>query len=54
MTQTEQLVELQNGVATTTSLQVSKTFGKKHKNVIRDLKNQMDKIHSSDLSHEII
>ncbi|KAA8445011.1 Rha family transcriptional regulator [Weissella paramesenteroides] len=53
MTQTEQLVELQNGVATTTSLQVAETFGKKHKNVIRDLKNQMDKIRSSDLSHEM-
>lgn len=41
MTQTEQLVELQNGVATTTSLQVSKTFGKKHKHVLETIKNLM-------------
>ncbi|WP_404975371.1 ORF6C domain-containing protein [Weissella paramesenteroides] len=34
MTQTEQLVELQNGVATTTSLQVAETFGKNHRDVL--------------------
>lgn len=34
MTQTEQLVELQNGVATTTSLQVAKVFGKNHRDVL--------------------
>ncbi|WP_419154569.1 Rha family transcriptional regulator, partial [Weissella bombi] len=35
MTQTEQLVELQNGVATTTSLEVAKIFGKKHRNILK-------------------
>lgn len=34
MAQTEQLVELQNGVATTTSLQVAETFGKNHRDVL--------------------
>ncbi|WP_165207233.1 Rha family transcriptional regulator [Weissella sagaensis] len=41
MTQTEQLVELQNGVATTTSLQVANAFDKKHKNVLQDIDNLM-------------
>lgn len=35
MTGTEQLVELQNGVATTTSLEVAKIFGKEHGHVLR-------------------
>lgn len=39
MTQTEQLVELQNGVATTTSLQVAETFGKNHRDVLETIKN---------------
>lgn len=39
MTQTEQLVELQNGVATTTSLQVAETFEKNHQHVIEAIKN---------------
>lgn len=34
MKQTEQLVELQNGVATTTSLQVAETFDKNHRDVL--------------------
>lgn len=34
MTQTQQLVELQNGVATTTSLQVAEVFGKNHRDVL--------------------
>lgn len=41
MTQTEQLVELQNGVATTTSLQVANSFEKKHKHVLETIKNLM-------------
>lgn len=41
MTQTEQLVELQNGVATTTSLQVANSFEKKHKHVLEAIKNLM-------------
>lgn len=53
MTQTEQLVELQNGVATTTSLQVANTFEKRHKHILRDIKNQIEKIGSPDLVHEM-
>lgn len=41
MTQTEQLVELQNGVATATSLQVANSFEKKHKHVLETIKNLM-------------
>lgn len=43
MTQTEQLVELQNGVATTTSLQVAETFGKRHENVLKAIDNIIQK-----------
>jgi Rha family phage regulatory protein len=39
MTQTEQLVELQNGVATTTSLQVADVFEKNHRDVLETIKN---------------
>ncbi|MGO2853247.1 MAG: ORF6C domain-containing protein [Tetragenococcus koreensis] len=53
MTQTEQLVELQNGVATTTSLQVANTFEKRHKHILRDIKNQIEKIDSPDLVREM-
>lgn len=53
MTQTEQLVELQNGVATTTSLQVANTFEKRHKHILRDIKNQIEKIGSPDLVREM-
>lgn len=41
MTQTQQLVEPQNGVATTTSLQVANSFEKKHKHVLETIKNLM-------------
>lgn len=37
MTQTEQLVELQNGVVTTTSLQVAETFGKNHRHILETI-----------------
>lgn len=53
MKQTEQLVELQNGVATTTSLQVANSFEKRHKHILRDIKNQIEKIGSPDLVHEM-
>lgn len=53
MAQTAQLVELQNGVATTTSLQVAEVFEKNHKEVLRDLRSQMSKIGSADLRHEM-
>ncbi|MBZ5940800.1 Rha family transcriptional regulator [Weissella cibaria] len=43
MTQTEQLVEFQNGVATTTSLQVAETFGKRHENVLKAIDNIIQK-----------
>lgn len=39
MKETEQLVQLQNGVATTTSLQVAETFGKNHQHVLETIKN---------------
>ncbi|KAA8440459.1 Rha family transcriptional regulator [Weissella paramesenteroides] len=39
MTTVEQLVELQNGEPTTTSLQVAETFGKKHENVLKAIDN---------------
>lgn len=53
MTQTEQLVELQNGVATTTSLQVAETFGKNHDKILRDVKKQIKKIGSPDVANEM-
>ncbi|MDF8369903.1 hypothetical protein G9403_09910 [Weissella paramesenteroides] len=52
MTQTEQLVELQNGVATTTSLQVAEAFDKRHDAVLRDVKSQIKGIRSTDLWSE--
>lgn len=48
-----QLVETQNGEVTTTSLQVAEVFGKQHKNVMRDIQTQLEKIGSSDLSSEM-
>ncbi len=53
MTQAEQLVELQNGVATTTSLQVAETFGKNHDKILRDVKKQIKKIGSPDVANEM-
>lgn len=53
MAQTEQLVELQNGVATTTSLQVAETFGKNHDKILRDVKKQIKKIGSPDVANEM-
>lgn len=53
MTQTKQLVELQNGVATTTSLQVAETFGKNHDKILRDIKKQIKKIGSPDVANEM-
>lgn len=35
MQETDQLVELQDGVATTTSLEVAKIFGKEHRNILK-------------------
>lgn len=52
MTRTEQLVELQNGVATTTSLQVAEAFDKRHDAVLRDVKSQIKGIRSTDLWSE--
>lgn len=39
MTKTTNLVEFQNGVATTTSLQVANVFEKKHKHVLETIEN---------------
>lgn len=36
---TSQLVELQNGEVTTTSLQVAERFGKRHKDILRTIDN---------------
>lgn len=44
MTETEQLVELQNGEPMTTSLQVAEMFNKDHKDVLRDIRNTIKKI----------
>ncbi|WP_431060884.1 Rha family transcriptional regulator [Weissella paramesenteroides] len=52
MAQTEQLVELQNGVATTTSLQVAEAFDKRHDTVLRDVKSQIKEVGSTDLWSE--
>ena len=46
------MVELQNGVATTTSLQVAAAFDKRHDAVLRDVKSQMKGIRSTDLWSE--
>lgn len=53
MTKTTNLVELQNGVATTTSLQVAETFGKNHDKILRDVKKQINKIGSPDVANEM-
>lgn len=55
MTQTEQLVELQNGVATTTSLQVAETFGKNHRHILETIDDYLKAgvaEKSADLFHE--
>lgn len=41
---TLQLVELQDGEVTTTSLKVANLFGKQHKIVLRDIRNLMNRI----------
>lgn len=55
MTQTEQLVELQNGVVTTTSLQVAETFGKNHRHILETIDDYLKAgvaEKSADLFHE--
>lgn len=52
MQEAEQLVELQNGEPTTTSLQVAEAFDKRHDAVLRDVKSQIKEVGSTDLWSE--
>lgn len=48
-----ELVVMKDQQAVTTSVVVAETFGKQHKNVVRDIKNLLDKSGSSNLSREM-
>lgn len=47
-----QIIEVEAGKATTTSRQVAEVFGKQHKHVMRDIKEQIEKIGGPDLGRD--
>lgn len=53
MQETEQLVELQNGEPTTTSLQIAEMFNKEHKIVLRDTRNLIKKINDLEVGTKL-